>query len=1425
MTSTGSPQIWFVAFVAAALAATASPARADDKNEVRAVTFDEDGGATRVHVRGAQTPTFTVYKLEKPTRVVIDVPQARLAEAVRGHDSSMVLSPNTWAVSTIAAQQLEDGGTVVRVIVTLARPGRYDVKTDGNEVIVTVMARDVAPKTANPAELEAARKQAASAEQAKTQAEQAKTQAEQAKSQAEQARAQAEQVSAAAQDQAAKATARAEAAQRALEDAKQLQKKNAATSADLERAKVAALAAQNAATTAQNDATRAKAEAAKASSDMAKAKADVAKANDAAMTAQADAERTRAAAEQAKRDADAQLQQAKSETANARREAQDLKTAMSSEIAKAREDVARARDEAQKAHADADAAKADAAREKSNADAIRVQADAARAAAAADKRQAEAEKREAIATRADAEKMVASAKDQVAALAKKTAAAQALEDQARTANAAAQAREENARNEANRAAQERLAAETAAQKAQEARDKSTTQAASERARLVAEAKAAEERLAQAKRSTQEAEARRVAAETAADNAKDQLDRSKVSLSSIDHDRQTAEAAATDAVRKRSEAEAAANDAARKRSEAEAAASEAAKRQHLAEVAAGEAAQRRGQAEEQRAAAEAQRLAAEQAAHAAQVAKDAAEHQRAIAEKSAKDALGAQHNAEASLAELMDRRATAEKAAAAVEERAKAEAKAQEQVAAAKARKAGEDELAKANAAAAKIETERKHAETELAERRKAVTSQQAEVARLETAAMQAKDAADREESRRAQLAQKRADEEQQLALLQAKKATVQQQIAATPVSAPAPVAPAPIAKIAPAPIAPAPIAPAPIAKITPAPTAPAPTAKPVAIAKAPPAPVAKNAQINDVRFTGDADGGEVQLAIAGDADVKLGEVTPKFVELVIDRADLAAKLERKLDVSALGGPVRSVSSFHDRQQPGRVHIIAELGAPVTPTLERDGTGAQVKFAGIGQIAKKSPGPRTQEVPPPIVSGFGAASTPIAQQSVSQVPPPNAPNSRRRIYHGATVDLDFKDAPIHDLLRTIASVGHISLVVPETVDAKVTVSLKHVPWDQALDVILSSHGLWYRREGNIFRVAPRKELDAEDEAEAARREAAIKAEAPRPEIVTLNYATASEVKPKLDGMLSPKGKLEVDDRTNALIINDVTGNRQQIAQLAYQLDTQTPQITVEARIVEADSNFTRDIGIQWGGNALAGATGGNATGLTFPSSIGITGANVDQNTISTGVASPSDFAVNLPAATGSGAGGAIGFSLGSLAGNFNINLRLSALEDNGTVRIISAPKVTVLNGREAKIAQGTSVPISVVSAAGTNTQFIQADLSLTVKPYVSQRDCTIAMDLNVTNNQPDFTHTSANGIPTIQRKEAHTRMLVRDGETSVLGGIYTRSTGVQYSKVPFLGDLPVFGWLFKRRTETDNRGELLVFMTPKITNRAALRCTE
>jgi len=158
-----------------------------------------------------------------------------------------------------------------------------------------------------------------------------------------------------------------------------------------------------------------------------------------------------------------------------------------------------------------------------------------------------------------------------------------------------------------------------------------------------------------------------------------------------------------------------------------------------------------------------------------------------------------------------------------------------------------------------------------------------------------------------------------------------------------------------------------------------------------------------------------------------------------------------------------------------------------------------------------------------------------------------------------------------------------------------------------------------------------------------------------------------------------------------------------------------------------------------------------------------------------------------------------------------------------VRIISAPKITVVNHAQAEISQGVSIPISVVSAQGTQTQFVPADLSLKVTPFVSQRDCSIAMDIEVTKNEPDFVNTGARGDPTILRKEAKTRILIADGETTVMGGIYTRNTGLSYSKVPFFGDLPVLGWFFKSRRENDDRTEVLVFITPKITNKAFLRC--
>ncbi len=1190
---------WIAA--AAVTISISATAHAESSNEVRAVSFTENGGVTRVNVRGAETPTFTVYKLEKPTRVVIDMPHSRLADALRGHESASVLQPNTWAVSTIASQQLDDGA--VRIIVSMARPGSYDVKTDGNELVVIVTPRDAARKveTANPAELEAAKRQA----------ELANITAVQSKADADQARAEAERLRKAATDQAAKA----DAAQKAVTQA---------SAADIAKAKAAAHTAQ--------------AEAAKAKMQAAKASTDADDARKAAALAQIEADKTKTAAEQARRDALA-------EAARAKNDAQLAKT-----------DAAAAKIQAAEAGAALERAKAD---NKSAVASAKAEADAAKREASMAKVEAAAAKQEAASVKADAAK-------KLAAMEQKAATAQAAEDKAREAAAAA--------------VKERMLAEAAMKRAQQARDNAD---AADRTKLVADAKAAEDRLAKARGATAEADMRRTTAEQAATNAKKDLADSKTALASV-------------------------------------------------------------------------------------------ESQRAAAMQAAKEANARKGEAEASLAALNQKRQAAERAADLVATRTKAQAKAESEMAAAKSRKASEDEILAARREVAKLTEERKRAEADLADRRKAVAQQQSEAARLEAAATEARDAASREESRRTQLAQQRETEERELAKMKAAK--VQAQVAATPATAPAPVA------------------------------------------------VAQVAKVSNVSFKGNDASGVVELAMAGDASVELGEITATHVELIVDGAQLAQKLERTLDVSKFGSPVKKISSYNDRHSPNRIRFVAELSAPAIPTVVRDNGIVRWRFASTVVAAAPAKKMKTTNIPPTVVGGFGAASTPVTQQSVSQLP--GAGGRGRRIYHGATVEFDFKDAPIHDLLRIIADTGGVNIVVPDTIDAKVTVRLKRVPWDQALEVILASHGLWYRREGNLYRIAPRTELDKEDENEAARRAAAVQAEAPKPEVVTLNYASADDLKTKLEGMKSPKGSIEVDGRTNSLIINDIAYNRSSITNLARTLDTQTPQITIEARIVEAQSTFVRQFGIQWGGRALAGAGGGNATGLIFPSSIGLLGGNTDGSTPEAGISAlPSDFAINLPAATGTGEGGAIGMSLGSVGGNFNINLRLSALEDTGTVRIVSAPKITVLNNKSATIKSGVSIPISVVSASGTQTQFVQADLKLEVTPYVSQGDCSIAMKLNVTKNEPDFVNTGARGDPTILRREATTEMLVADGETSVLGGIYTRNSGLSYKKVPFFADLPVIGWFFKSRRENDTRTEILVFITPKITNKANLRCTQ
>jgi type IV pilus assembly protein PilQ len=488
--------------------------------------------------------------------------------------------------------------------------------------------------------------------------------------------------------------------------------------------------------------------------------------------------------------------------------------------------------------------------------------------------------------------------------------------------------------------------------------------------------------------------------------------------------------------------------------------------------------------------------------------------------------------------------------------------------------------------------------------------------------------------------------------------------------------------------------------------------------------------------------------------------------------------------------------------------------------------------GAGRVPLQIPPEQTAPltVDAPAASGAGAAGA-----ATQDARPGAGPGGRyaalgKKRYTGRRIDLDFKGADIHNILRLLADVGQVNIVVADDVKGDVTIKMRDVPWDQALDVVLRSKGLGSVREGNLLRVAPLSFLEKELEAEIARQKQIADVLPTETRLIGVSYADATHLQDKARDILSPRGKLSVDTRTNTLIVSDVSKNLQLIEDLVRNLDTQTSQVVIEARIVEANSNFTRQIGVQWGGSAFADTAHGNPTGLVFPYNVGIGGGADDPASPLSGLvpgprtgtgavaAGSPNFLVNMPASAGLGTGSAIGLTLGSVAGAFNLNLRLSAMENTGQVRVLSSPRVTTMDNLEARILQGVSIPVSVVSAMGAQTQFVDAQLSLSVKPHVTNEG-TIAMTIAVTNNAPDFSQLSANGTPAIDKKETKTTMLVRDGDTAVIGGIYTRNTSLSYTKVPYLSDIPVLGWFFRSRKEGDTRSEFLVFITPRIVNRS------
>jgi type IV pilus assembly protein PilQ len=420
---------------------------------------------------------------------------------------------------------------------------------------------------------------------------------------------------------------------------------------------------------------------------------------------------------------------------------------------------------------------------------------------------------------------------------------------------------------------------------------------------------------------------------------------------------------------------------------------------------------------------------------------------------------------------------------------------------------------------------------------------------------------------------------------------------------------------------------------------------------------------------------------------------------------------------------------------------------------------------------------------------------------------------RKKYVGQRISLDFKDADLANVFRIIAEVSNLNIITTDDVKGQVSVRLINVPWDQALDIVLKSKALGATQEGNILRIAPLASLRAEDKARLDAKREVEKLQASLEgviETIPVNYSKAADLKDKITDLLSEGGKVTIDDRTNTIIIRDLRKNVEDVKALVAKLDTAIPQVLIEARIVEVDTNFTREIGVQWGGSYQ----NGNDTTVGITGIQDTSGAFVpDQalgNTRPFSSATAPNYAVNLPASVGLGAGG--GLTFGILRDNLRLDLSLSALEASGKGKVVSSPKVVTIDNKEAMIEQGTQIPYSTVSASGTNTQFVDATLSLKVTPHITPEG-SIIMKLEAKNDSQG--QTGANGQPAINKKKATTEVLVRDGETAVIGGILQVTRKKDQSAVPWFSKIPILGYLFKYDATQAQNQELLIFITPKI----------
>jgi len=431
------------------------------------------------------------------------------------------------------------------------------------------------------------------------------------------------------------------------------------------------------------------------------------------------------------------------------------------------------------------------------------------------------------------------------------------------------------------------------------------------------------------------------------------------------------------------------------------------------------------------------------------------------------------------------------------------------------------------------------------------------------------------------------------------------------------------------------------------------------------------------------------------------------------------------------------------------------------------------------------------------------------------------------YTGEKLSLNFQDIDVRSVLQLIADFTDLNLVASDTVTGNITLRLQNVPWDQALDLVLKTKGLDKRKVGNVLLVAPADEIAARERQELESKKQVADLAPLRRELIQVNYAKASDMAKLFQSVTSSdgtatdteRGSVTVDDRTNSIIAYQTQERLDELRRIIAQLDVAVRQVMIEARIVEANVDYDKALGVRWGGNSTRGnfSVYGKDGAQSFSTE---TGQRFLPGTDTVGGLTLEDSLSPVPFVDMGVLGSTSGIGIGFLTDNIVLDLQLSAMEKTGNGEIISQPKVVTSDKETAKILKGSEIPYQEASSSGaTTTSFKEAALSLEVTPQITP-DNRIIMEVKVTKDAADFTR-SLNGVPPINKNEVNAKVLVSDGETIVLGGVFSNTQSKGVEKVPFLGDLPYLGRLFRRDIVTDNKSELLVFLTPRIMNNQAI----